>query len=75
MTLTFSKYSFVAELVGGSFYICIPLIGALFIGYNPNHTPVPFSTEKHKGETLGDWGKVNWVLTPWSVARGEPMHC
>ncbi|TNC93814.1 MAG: hypothetical protein FD119_3733 [Stygiobacter sp.] len=62
--------SFVIEFANSAFYARIPLIGVLFIGYNQNRTPVPFSTEKDGGESLGYWGKVNWVLTPWSVERG-----
>lgn len=70
MTFTSSSSRFVIEFFNGAFYARIPLIGVLFIGYNPNRTPVPFSTEKEGGETLGYWGKVNWVLTPWSVEQG-----
>lgn len=70
MTFNTSSNSFVIEFGNGAFYASIPLIGALFIERDPNSTSVPFSTEKEGRETLGCWGKVRWVLTPWSIARG-----
>lgn len=69
MTIASASSRFVIELLPAAFFISLPFIGALFIEYDPRGASAPFSTEKDSGETLGRWGKLNWVLTPWSVMR------
>lgn len=64
---------FIFETLPGGFFLRVPFLGQVCFARNPNDAPIPLSREKAGGETLGYWGRLRWITTPWGVleATGE----
>jgi hypothetical protein len=69
MIITALGSRFIYETLPAGFFVRLPFLGQVSIDRNPSNTALPFSSEKDRGETLGGWGRLRWVLTPWSVLK------
>lgn len=73
MLVTAFRSRFVFEVLPGGFFLRLPYLGQVCFTRDPDNALIALSSEKAGGETLGYWGRLRWVVSPWGVleATGE----